>query len=605
MFLVLGAVGLVPLLVLGWLSFSVNRAEIEKTVGRAQEATALAAARACERWVAQSIEELQLSLTAIPFDQLSAAETATVLRIPYRQVEAIDTIALLDEKGNALAPPLVESKRTGLLPPEADLDEFARHIPLDDAVAAGTAIGPPWSSKGRPGRLAVALRIGAPGAAPKVVAAQLSLAQLDRQLRELEQDGTVAWLVDRDGFTIAGHAGAETSAGERALIAEGAASRRTLARLLARADGKEWLAAFAPVGELGWGVVVAQPAALALHAADRVGLYTLFWAAVTLVLVALLGALLSRSLSAPIKSLSVAATALTEGRYDQPAEVESKDELGKFAEAFNHMAREVRRRDEEIRGWNAELQARVEGKTAELKAAQDQILRTRRLAALGSMGAGLAHELNNPLTAIGGIASILHQQLGSDSQYGGMLQMLSEQVKRVARIGADLRQFAEQERVTAGRRFALQAPVLAALDACKAELLGHGIALTTDVRAPLPEAQGDPAQIQQLVSHLITNAIQAMPGGGKLTVTVADVGGEALKLTVSDTGRGIPERIRERIFDPFFTTKAQASGVGLGLSIAHTVVLAHHGKIVVDSAEGQGATFTILLPAAGAAAHLS
>src|SRR5205823_6672862 len=104
--LALAAVGLLPLLVLGWLSVSVNREELESTVGGAHQATALAASRACERWVAQEIDSLRLSLGAIDFDRLSADEAATVLRIPYRQLEAVDAIALLDEKGTALAPPL-------------------------------------------------------------------------------------------------------------------------------------------------------------------------------------------------------------------------------------------------------------------------------------------------------------------------------------------------------------------------------------------------------------------------------------------------------------------------------------------------------------------
>ena len=600
MFLVLGAVGLAPLLVLGWLSFSVNRAEIEKTVGRAQEETARAASRACEQWVAQSIEALRLSLSSIPFDQLSPSEMAAVLRLPYRQVEAVEALALLDEKGNALVPPLSDPLRTGPLPPDA-MDEFARHVPLDYALAAGTAIGPPWVSKRGAGRLVVALRLGE--AHVRVGAAQLSLRQLDRQLRELAQEGTAAWLVGRDGTVIAGDPGAAPGADEQLLVAQ--ASALAVSRTVLRADGKQWLAAWAPVGDLGWGVMVAQPASLALRAADRVRVYTIFWALVTVCLVALLGALLSRSLTAPIRSLSVAAIALREGRYDQPAELQSRDELGAFAETFNHMGREVRRRDEEIRGWNAELQARVETKTQELKEAQDQILRTRRLAALGSMGAGLAHELNNPLTAISGIAQLLQRELGAGSEHAAVLKMLAEQVGRVVSVGNGLRQFAEQERITAGRKFSLQGPVLAALEACRVDLVAHGILIVTDVRAPLPEAQGDPAQIQQLVGHLIQNAIQAMPEGGQLTVTVADVAGEALKLTVADTGKGIPAPIRERIFDPFFTTKPQAAGVGLGLSIAHSVVRAHHGKITVESPEGQGATFTILLPAAGAAAHLS
>ena len=110
--------------------------------------------------------------------------------------------------------------------------------------------------------------------------------------------------------------------------------------------------------------------------------------------------------------------------------------------------------------------------------------------------------------------------------------------------------------------------------------------------------------MQEAVGHLLQNAIAAMPQGGKLRVSLSDVDGDALRLSVSDTGKGIPSSMRDRIFDPFFTTKEQPSHVGLGLSISHRIVEAHHGKLLVDSAEGSGATFTIVLPAAAAAAHL-
>jgi len=606
-FLVLAVVGFVPLLVLGWLSFSVNRAELETTVGRAHEATAIAAARACERWVAQTLDSLRLSLSAISFDQLTPAEAATVLRIPYRQLDPVEAIALLDESGNALVPPLIEGKSGVRQLDQEDVDLFAHHVPFAYATAAGAAIGPPYRGKSGSARLAVAVRTGLPGpdGAPLlIVAAQLSLDQLERQMRELAQDGSVAYLVDRDGTVIAGTAGSPLTPAEVDLIKAGVASSHALSRQVRRGNGTDWLAAFAPLGDLGWGVVIAQPAGRALRPADRVRLYTLFWAGVTLVLVTLLGAFLSRGLTEPIRHLSIAASALTEGRYDHTAQVETNDELGRFAVAFNHMAREVRRRDDEIRRWNAELQDRVDRRTAELKEAQDQIQRSRRLAALGSMAAGIAHELNNPLTALTGAASLLRQQLDPGGAQDGLVRILVEQSARVAQLGSDLRRFADQEREQAGTRFPLATAVRAALESCKEELSGRQIELTTDFRDAIPDTQGNPEQIQQAVSQLVRNAIQAMPDGGKLTVRLVDVEGEALKLSVSDTGKGIPAPIRERIFDPFFTTKHRHAGAGLGLSIAHTVVLAHHGKLTVESEEGRGATFTVLLPTAGAAAHL-
>jgi signal transduction histidine kinase len=440
-------------------------------------------------------------------------------------------------------------------------------------------------------RLPLALRLDN----GRLLAAELSLAQLSRQMRQTSQGGTVAYLATRGGKVLAHPEALELSDEERALLTGGAASRVVL-----RADGQHWLAAAAPVGTLGWVVVVAQPAELALGPAALVRQYTLFWVAVSLLLVLILGALLSRRVTDPVKRLREGVQALGEGRA--PAvEVDGNDEIAELAGAFNQMAAETLRRDEEIRRWNAELQQRVEARTAELKAAQDQILRARRLAALGSFGAGMAHELNNPVTAITGVAALLRKELAG-TEHEERLRTLQEQARRVSNIVANLRAFADQERTQPGRRFPLHSSVLAALDLYEEQMRANGIQLTTEIKSC--EAQGDAAQIQEAVAHILQNAIAAMPEGGTLKVSLSDVSGDALKLSVSDTGKGIPAAMRDRIFDPFFTTKEGPGGVGLGLSISHSIVEAHHGKLLVDSAEGHGATFTIVLPAAAAAAHL-
>jgi signal transduction histidine kinase len=332
--------------------------------------------------------------------------------------------------------------------------------------------------------------------------------------------------------------------------------------------------------------------------------YTVFWAAVALVLTGVLGALVAKTLTGPVEKLKRSAHALQEGRYEEPIDVQGRDELGELAQAFGHMAQEVKRRDAEIRAWNAELQQRVDERSAELKAAQDQILRTRRLAALGSLGAGVAHEINNPLMAIGGYLAIL-KKTAADQRATSTIDKAGEQVKRVAEIVDGLLQLSSQERAVAGRRFSLAEATLEVLARRRADLQQAGIELSEQVECAR-DVEGDPVQIGQVIDHLVKNAIQAMPSGGNLSVSVLDVGGDSLKLTVADSGRGIPASIRERIFDPFFSTKeAGKPGVGLGLSISHSIVEAHHGRLLVDSAEGRGSTFTVVLPAAAAPAHLS
>ncbi len=581
-FTVLALVGVVPAALLGSLSFSINRAELEHTVGSAQARVADEAARACERFVAQAAESLRLSASVLPLHELSGEELATVLRIPYRQLDFLDALWL---PGG----PVVFESGNGR--PAPDLEMLQREAPLRLAAHAGVAIGAPYAATDGSMRLPIALRLEG----ERILAAELSLAQLSRQMRQTSQAGTIAYLATREGRLLAQPEPFQLSAEERALLTTGSPGQ-----LVHRSDGQRWLAAASPVGSLGWLVVVAQREALALRPAVLVRQYTLFWVAVSLVLVLVLGALLSRRVTEPMKQLREGVQALRLGRAVS-AEVDSDDEIGELARSFNQMAAEIVRRDEEIRRWNAELQQRVDERTAELKTAQDQILRARRLAALGSLGAGMAHELNNPVTAITGVAALLRKELAGTPQEES-LRTLQEQARRVSTIVGNLRAFADQERAQPGRRFPLHSSVLAALDLYEEQMRAHGIALSTDIKRC--EAQGDPAQIQEAIAHIVQNAISAMPSGGTLKVTLGDVNGDALKLSVSDSGKGIPAAMRDRIFDPFFTTKEGVGAVGLGLSISHSIVEAHHGKLMVDSAEGHGATFTIVLPAAAAAAHL-
>ena len=596
LFAFLALTGVLPVALLGWLSFSIHRAEVERAVSRAQLVVATEAARNVERGVASGIDGLRLSVGALPLAQLSDAELASVLRIPYRQIASVGAVALLGKDGKLLARPVYE--RDAGKPDafsDSDLQQLLRHVPLDLAGEAGTALGLTYRGSTGTTRVPVALRLD--GA--RFVAAELSLKEVASRLSQLSG---AAFLAGPGGAALAGTA--EVAAEEAQLANAVVGSRAAAARVLHRGDGSEWLAAAAPVGAMGWAVVVEQPASAAFSGALRVRQYTVFWVAVALVLTAVLGAVLARGLSQPVRELSEGVRALAEGRYDKTVPADSRDELGLLADGFNAMAREIQRRDEEIRAWNAELQQRVEHRTAELKVAQDQILRTRRLAAIGSLGAGIAHELNNPLTAVAGLISLARKQLGESSPQSETLKQALEQTRRVSKIVGDLRQFAEQERTHGGRRFPLSQPVQSALDLYADQLREKRIEVRQDLKDGVREAQGDPHQIQQVVAHLLQNAIAAMPEGGELRIGLSDVGGDALKLTVTDSGKGIAPEMRERIFDPFFTTKEGAAGVGLGLSISHSIVEAHHGKLLVDSAPGRGATFTILLPAAAPAAHL-
>ncbi len=599
--------GVVPLLLLGVLSYSTGRRELGGTLGRLQAQRAQDLARQAERLVADAVGNLQLAVSYIPFEDLKGEERSAALAIPYRQLPYVNALALLDARGQALSPPVYEAN-PGARPEfasheavsEADLDLFATRIPLAAALQSGAAVGPPYRSPGRAPRVAVAVKV--PRVEGWVLAAELTLAELQGRLDEIARQGEAAYLVDSTGALLTAEGVLEES--EKALVGKGLASPSEQVDTLTR-GGATWLAAFAPVRRLGWGVVVAQPTSVAFRTLERVRDLTVLWAALAVAATLGLGVLLSRGLSRPIRALSEVARAATTGTYGPARGVEGQDEIGEFARAFNHMIEEIQRRDVEIRKWNEELQQRVDQRTAELKQAQDQILRARRLAALGSLGAGVAHEINNPLTSIIGLLTLLQRDAAPESAAGKSATTALEQARRVAKIVANLRQLSTSEHENAGKRFALSGPVTAALDSCSELARGARVAVSTDFAADVPEVLGDPPQIQQLVLHLVQNALAAMPDGGDLRVTLARVE-DAARLTVADTGRGIPAHLLERIFDPFFSNAGQDTPArqGMGLSLCHAIAEGHHGRLSVESAPGRGTTFTLLLPAAPKQAHI-
>jgi two-component system, NtrC family, sensor kinase len=474
-------------------------------------------------------------------------------------------------------------------------------------VREGLAVGPPYAGGSEASRIPVAVRVGKDSAgdgAPRVVAAEVSLAELTRHLTDLAAGGRYAALIGPDGVPAleAGATGGRGSA-ERELVAASLSSREAGVRALEGEDGTEWLSAAAPVPELGWAVVVSRPGSEAFRAADRVLHYTVYWVLVALVLTVVLGAVVARGMSRPLGALTLAAEALGRGELDHRADVTSSGEVGVLARAFNQMADEITRRDREIRKWNEELQQRVEQKTRELREALDQVERSRRLAGLASLGAGMAHELNNPLTTITGLVTLVKDELGKASPHAIALNLVLADADRIASIVGTFRKLAEQE---GGERsnLDLSRTLDNVLSALGPEMERQHVRVRREVATEVPEVVGDPHELEEALRHVTRNALQAMPTGGELAAQLRPTEQGAVKLTLSDTGVGIPAEIRERVFDPFFTTKREGARAGLGLTLTYRIVQAHHGKMWIDSEVGIGTSVTILLPAASGGAHL-
>jgi GAF domain-containing protein/ActR/RegA family two-component response regulator len=257
--------------------------------------------------------------------------------------------------------------------------------------------------------------------------------------------------------------------------------------------------------------------------------------------------------------------------------------LGNIADLTALALRSARLYDERARAFG------------ELSAAQDQLVRTEKLRALGEMASGVAHDFNNLLASILGRAQLLLQRI-EDPRLRKWLQV----IERSALDGAStVRRLQEFTRIRRDQPFVavdVNQVVRDALEITQSrwreEPMSRGI--TIEVRTALgdvPTVAGDPVELREALTNLILNAVDAMPDGGALSLRTAHVGG-AVELAVSDSGVGMPEGVRQRIFDPFFTTKG-AQGTGLGLSITYGILMRHRARVVVESEPGQGTTFRL------------
>lgn len=254
-------------------------------------------------------------------------------------------------------------------------------------------------------------------------------------------------------------------------------------------------------------------------------------------------------------------------------------ELGVLCQAVDAMAEAVERRESQL-----------------TQAARQQVSRAEKLASIGRLAAGVAHEINNPLTGVLTFAHLLRQKPHMDAEDCQDLDLIIHETTRAAEIVRGLLDFA-RERPTTMEPLDLNDVVRRTVRLIANQKKFEHIAIEEKLQDNLPEVCGDMNQLQQVLLNLSLNACTAMPSGGNLRISTATTDGQVL-LHVSDTGCGIKEELLERIFEPFFTTQPVGKGTGLGLSVTFGIVEQHHGTIEVDSKEGRGSTFTISLPAA-------
>ena len=622
-------VAAVPLAIAGYSSIRVSQAALRDAI----EGHEVLLARQISEYVSSHLTNLQatmsvetriLDLTRVGGALPTAEALRKFLQLVYHQSDDFSVVALLDTEGQPLVPaafqavpPRNDSFGTHEIVPVEDVARLPVHVPIEAVLRDGSAVGSIFvAGSAHVPHVVLAVRYqGLADEDPRIIVAAVSLRRIADHLASLSSIDCDILLLDRESRTVAsGHAVGPTAL-EPKRLPQGKPGTLPSAWFVAEYPSHDHsvIGAYVPTLAFGLGVVVERWVESALQPARRLTWTTIYWVGVAAFVAAVVGAALARSLASRVGTLVQGARHIAQGKLDADIEVAPNDELGELAKAFNSMASslsaarsEILLRTAEIEGLNVNLERRVEEKTKEARDAQDLLLRSRSLAAIGSLGAGVAHEINNPLTGVLGLAQILLADLPEDHPARPLVQDIEEQAARIQGIVANLLRFSQKQSGEHFRPFDLSQVVYDALELCGPKTLADaGITVVKHVPSPSPPIRGSALQLQAAIIQLIQNARAAMDSGGTLTLETTRPEDKLFRLRVSDTGHGIKPEQLSRIFDPFFTTKAQRTDTGIGLSMVHKIIEDHGGTIRVESQVGQGTTFWLTFPIAEGASLLA
>jgi two-component system NtrC family sensor kinase len=622
-------VAAIPLAIAGYSSSRISQgalreALVENELMIARQVAEFAVSHLTNLQATLGIETRILSLTRSASGAPTPEAMRKFLQLVYHQSDDISGVVSLGADGTILGAPAFQQAprpNSAFGAHEAfrreDVALIPRLTPLQDVLHDGAGIGPVFLA-GPAQRPHIVLAVkydAAPEEDPRIIAAAISLRHIADYLATVATSDREILLLDRQSRVIAsgrdvGPARLQLKwlPGPRPGILP---SKEFLAQY--ESGGRLVVGAYSPASPFLMGIIVERRLEAALSPVRRLRWATIYWISVSGIVAAVVGAALARTLSRRVGALADGARKIAQGKLDTQLVVQSDDELGELAKAFNAMATsldaartEILRQTEEIMAWNETLEKRVDEKTKELREAQDLLLRSRSLAAIGSLGAGVAHEINNPLTGVLGLSQLLLADLPADHPVRPMVEDIEDQALRIQQIVSNLLRLAQRQSNEDFRMLDISRVLDDALELCGVNALAEqGVVLVRNVASPSPPVRGSSVQLQAAFIQLIQNARGAMETGGLLTVETSLVEPTLLRLRISDTGRGIKSEHLPRIFDPFFTTKIRRTDTGIGLSVVHKIIEDHGGTIRVESEPGQGTTFWITFPVASGASHLA
>ncbi len=309
----------------------------------------------------------------------------------------------------------------------------------------------------------------------------------------------------------------------------------------------------------------------------------------------LLSLLLTRFVNRPIDKLLSATKKADQGDLDQTVAIRSHDELGELSDSFNNMILELKRSRDAIEEWTQTLEQRVQERTRELQQVQDQLIRAGKMAALGELAAGVAHEINNPLTGVLTFSSLMLKKVDETHPWKKDLENIVQQTTRCRNIVRGLLDFARQRKPDK-KEWDIHALLDNIVTLVEKQAPFQNIRIVKEFKTGVPLLFIDADQIQQVFMNILLNAADAMAGNGGTLTIKTDLQDKMAEISFTDTGCGMPKEHLSKLFAPFFTTKETGKGTGLGLAISYGIIQSHNGDITVESEVGKGSTFRIKLP---------
>ncbi len=601
---------LAPMGLVGWHLINISQQSLRKETLAMQESLAVGFADTVQKYVTTFRNVLTETSSLEDFVSMNPIKQQQSLNRILQIHLAVLELSVLNDKG-------METLRVGrFLGPNPEMRDFSKEDLFQTAIGPkGQYIGRLERFQGLYPTVTVSVPILDARAQPArpvgVLAARISLNPLSTMLAmEFPATGkSEAAVVAPDGFLIAHSDPKEIYKPDARMPDEVLKVVTTQSNdrgggELPLPDGRKLLAAFAETRDLGWIVYVQQPVEVAYQSSDEMKsqiLKVLVWVVLATVLLSLV---VAGHITAPIRMLRDAADRLGKGQFeDLPEVVTTNDEIGDLAQTFLGMSESLKEKTgelihakQELEKFTKFLEKRVDARTRELKAAQDELIKKERLAAIGQMAAVVGHEIRNPLAVINNSIYFIKTKLSTgvepDPKISKHIKIIESEIQQANGIINEILTFSRQREMQVEK---------VKLNHWLEELLSvypfpPHIELIKILDPADPSLEIDATEMQQSIRNLIGNGIEVMPApkGGRVTIRTRIPEPGWVEIDIGDAGAGIPPDVLDKIFAPFFTTKAR--GTGLGLAVVRKVVDRHKGRIDVESQVGVGTTFKLFLP---------